>query len=204
MSDIDRITQLILHERQGRDRGWWDQMDACFHPDSVVSLSWFNGSGADFVARSRAMSQGGLWPLHRMSPPVVHVNGSRAFVEAPASVEVRFLIGGVEAELISYSRLLYRVEQRAGAWKILGLVAIYERDTLAPAVPGTTLGVDVARFSQFRPSYRCLAYHISLRGLPAPDDLYGDDRPERSNALYGRLLEWLRSGTWQADNGHGG
>ena len=198
MSDIDRITQLVLHERQGRDRGWWDQMDACFHPDSNVSLSWFNGSGAEFVKRSRAMSESGLWPLHRMSPPVVHVDGSRGFVEIPAAVEVRFPINGVEADLVSYSRLLYRVEQRDGAWKIVGLMAIYERDTLAPSVPGTTLDVDVARFSAFRPSYRCLAYHISLRGVTPPDDLYGDDQPDRTGALYGRMLAWLRSGEWQA------
>jgi hypothetical protein len=25
-SDITKITQLVLHERQGRDRGWWDQI----------------------------------------------------------------------------------------------------------------------------------------------------------------------------------
>ena len=199
MSDIDQITQLVLHERQGRDRGWWDQMDACFHPDATVSLSWFNGSGPDFVTRSRAMSQGGLWPLHRLSPPAVHINQTRAFVEVPVSVEVRFPVNGVEADLVSYTRLLYRVEHRAASWKILGLCAIYERDTLAPAIPGTTLDVDVERFGSFRASYRCLAYHISLRGQPVNDDLYGDDQPERCAALYDKIRGWLRSGEWQAD-----
>ncbi len=192
MSDSDEITQLVLHERQGRDRGWWEQMASCFHPDSTVSLSWFDGTGPDFVARSQLMSQGGLRPLHRLSPPVVHVHGPRGFVELPAAVEVRFLIDGVEADLISYSRLLYRVERRTAGWKIVSLAAVYERDTLAPAVPGTVLTVDTERFGRFRSSYRCLSYHISLRGAPVRDDLYGDDQPERVGALYDGILQWLR------------
>ena len=193
MSDIDIITQLVLHERQGRDRGWWEQMAACFHPDSSVSLSWFNGNGLDFVARSRVMSESGLRPLHRLSPPVVHVNGTRGFVELPAAIEVRFPVEGVEADLISYSRLLYRVEHRALGWRILSLNAVYERDTLAPAIPGTVLTVDVERFARFRQSYRCLAYHISLRGQIAADDLYGDDQPDRANALYDDIRQWLQA-----------
>ena len=30
MSDITTITQLVLQERQARDRGWWDRMRSCF------------------------------------------------------------------------------------------------------------------------------------------------------------------------------
>ncbi len=190
MSDADEITQLVLHERQGRDRGWWEQMANCFHPDSQVNLSWFSGTGSDFAARSRVMSESGLWPLHRLSPPAIHVNKTRAFVELPVAVEVRFPLGGVEAELISYSRLLYTVEQR-DTWKIRSLTAVYERDTLTPAVPGTTLDIDPDRLSGFRPSYRCLSYHISLRGLQPPIDLYGDDQPDRAKRLYDEVLSWL-------------
>ena len=192
MSDIDEITQLILHERQGRDRGWWEQMSSCFHPDSSVNLSWFNGPGPEFVARSQLMSQSGLWPMHRLSPPVVHVRGQRGFVEVPAAVEVRFPINGIEADLVSFSRLLYRVERREGDWKILSLTSIYERDTLAPSVPGTTLTVNPEDFRAFRSSYRCLSYHISLRSAPVRHDLYGDDQPEVVRALYDGILQWLR------------
>lgn len=28
MDDVTEITQLVLKERQGRDRGWWEQMAA--------------------------------------------------------------------------------------------------------------------------------------------------------------------------------
>ena len=188
--DINEITQLVLHERQGRDRGWWEQMAASFHPDSQVSLSWFNGTGADFTTRSRVMSESGLWPLHRLSPPTIHINGVRAFAELPAAIVVRFPIDGVEAELTSYSRLLYTVERRT-EWKIRSLSVVYERDTLTPAVPGTSLDIDPESFSSFRTSYRCLSYHMSLRGIEPPADLYGDDQPERSRVLYDEILRWL-------------
>jgi hypothetical protein len=46
---LDDVTQLILRERQCRDRGWWNQMAGCFAADSRVELSWFNGRGVDFV-----------------------------------------------------------------------------------------------------------------------------------------------------------
>ena len=43
----DDVTQLVLRERQSRDRGWYEEMAACFAEDSVVQMSWFTGSGAE-------------------------------------------------------------------------------------------------------------------------------------------------------------
>ncbi len=191
MSDVVEIEQLILKERQGRDRGWWEQMGSCFHPDSLVNLSWIRGTGAEFTALSRKLSESGTRPLHRLSPPVVHLNGQKGLVELPAAIEVRFVHQGVEADLVSYSRLIYRVERRDTGWKVLNLDAIYERDTLVPAVPGTDLNVRPDDFASFRPSYRYLAFHLSLRGVSPRDDLLGDDRPEAVEALYKAAFEWL-------------
>ncbi|MEU7588303.1 hypothetical protein AB0A95_18665 [Micromonospora sp. NPDC049230] len=56
MSDAGNIAQLTLRERQGRDRGWWQQTQDAFLPESTVRLSWFRGTGPEFVARSRAKS----------------------------------------------------------------------------------------------------------------------------------------------------
>ncbi len=191
MDDVVEITQLILRERQGRDRAWWKQMAECFHPDSLVSLSWFEGTGADFTARSKELTEKGIRPLHRLSPPVVHLKGAKAVVELPAAIEVRFPIQGVEVDLVSYSRLIYRVETRDGNWKVLSLNAIYERDTLMPTVPGTHMNIDPEALGKFRPSYRFLSYHLSLGGRPVRDDLYGDDQPEAVIGLYEAAFEWL-------------
>lgn len=193
MNDIVEITQLVLRERQGRDRGWWDQMKSCFHPDSHVLLSWFDGTGFDFTARSKAMSDSGFRPVHRTSPPVVHLHGDRAVLELPLAVEVRVHFNGVETDLTSYTRLLYRVQRHDGQWKIMELNCVYERDTMAPAIPGTTLSVDVNLLSTFRSSYRCVAYHIATGGRTMMDNLYGDDQPERVQGLYDGAFTWMRS-----------
>src|SRR6476661_1705742 len=152
MSDALDVAQLVLFERQCRDRGWWDRMRGCFHADSTVKLTWFQGSGADFVAGSEA---GGAKCRHRLSPPVVHVDGDRAVVELPAAIEFQVQVDDVEADLISYARMLYRVERRVDEWKILKIDAIYERDTLTPAIPGVSLRVDSTRFAKFRPPTGC-------------------------------------------------
>ena len=191
MNDVTEITQLVLRERQGRDRGWWKQMAECFHPDSRVTLSWFDGPGADFVAGSRRMSEMGIRILHRPSPPAVHLHADKAVLELPVSVERRFLLKGVEADLTSYTRLLYRVERRDESWKILTLDVIYERDTLMPTVPGTVLDVDRDMLAKFRAPYRFVAYDISLSGRSLTADLLGDDQPERVQALYKSASAWL-------------
>lgn len=193
MSSITEITQVVLKERQGRDRGWWEQMEACFHSDSVVKLSWFHGSGAEFVAQSRErMAKSGVRPVHRTSSPVVHLQGKRGIVELPVAAEVRLVIHGTEADLVSFMRLVYRVEQREGIWKIKSLDCIYERDTLTPAIPGTSLNLDPDAVRQFRMPYRCLAYQFSLRGISVAKDLYGDDESDRVNALYDACFAWMK------------
>ena len=191
MNDISEITQIVLRERQGRDRGWWAQMAECFHPDSRVTLSWFDGPGAEFVARSEKMAEMGIRVLHRPSPPVVHVLGVKAVLELSIIAERRFLLNGVEADLASYTRLLYRLDRRESGWKILSLNAIYERDTLTPTVPGTTLDVDHEKLASFRPSYRFVAYDISMSGRSMTADLCGDDQPEQVQALYRSAFDWL-------------
>ncbi|GAA4670117.1 nuclear transport factor 2 family protein [Amycolatopsis dongchuanensis] len=191
MDDVTEITQLVLNERQGRDRGWWDQMRSAFADDSTVRLSWFRGSGAEFVAASREMSARGDLAVHRLSPPVVHQRGNRAIVELPAVIELRTTVDGVEADLASAARLHYRVERRDGRWLITALDPVYERDRLTSVHPGQTLPVGPADVAAYRPPYRFLCYVFSRRGYPVADDLYGDDRPEEVERFHEAAFAWL-------------
>src|ERR1019366_3449309 len=77
-ADTSAITQLILRERESRDLGLWDQMRKCFHGDSIVRLSWFYGSGGDFVAGSIDMARRKVFAKHRLSPIRVVLSGDRA------------------------------------------------------------------------------------------------------------------------------
>lgn len=194
--DASAVGQLVLRERQGRDRAWWDQMRACYLPDSVVRVSWFQGSGPDFVDESIAMVERGNLSMHRMTPPVVHVRGHRAIAETSASIEVRTDIDGVEADLVSYTRLLVRAERRHGDWLIHSLDGIYERDTLTPAVPGTLLALDPAELRRYRSTYRCLSWVLDRLGYPVNGELPGDDRPDVVHAMYAEAWSWLERDAW--------
>lgn len=192
-ADTEAVTQLVLRERQSRDRGWWDDMADCFAADSVVDMSWFTGPGLEFVERSREMSAGGWGGLsvHRLSPPAIRVRGDRAVAELPIVIEFRIEVDGVEADLLSYARSQYRAQRADGAWRIARITSIYEKDTLTPSVPGTQLTIDPAEFAAFRPSYRCLAWRESRLGRPLRSDLLGDDQPEPVARQYEAEAAWL-------------
>lgn len=192
MSDIDTIIQLVLHERQGRDRGWWEQMRSTFWPDSRVHLSWYSGTGLGFVDGSEAMSGSGDRSVHRLGAPVVHIEGDRALVEIATAVEFRVELNDVLVDLISYTRLNYRVERRSGRWGILAIEAVYERDTVVPAIPGATVAIDPAALAGFHPSSALIAYYLDSRGYTIGDDLLGDDRPAEVDAFYAGEFSWLQ------------
>ncbi|HEV2638251.1 MAG TPA: nuclear transport factor 2 family protein [Actinocrinis sp.] len=191
MGNVTEITQVILKERQARDRGWFDREAACFHPHSRVHITWFDGPGAEFVELSRASYAEGIRPAHRLAPVVVHTNGDRALAEAPAEISVVQNVGGVDAYVVAYTRLLYRFERIDGVWKISSLDCVYERDTLVPVVVGTEPKIDPAVLQPFRRPFMYLAYHLHEVGRQVRDDLYGEDRPEQVEALYAEAFTWL-------------
>lgn len=200
LDPVSAVTQLVLAERQGRDRGWYDQMAECYAEDSVVAMSWFTGPGQEFVARSRHMSKSsdgwGGQSGHRLAPPIVHLgtgaHEDRAIAELALGIEFRIRARGVEADLTSYCRNQYRARrQEDGTWKLVRLTSIYERDVLLPALPGTTLPLAPEDFAPYRASYRCLSWYHDSIGLTVRDDLLGDDRPEPVAAQYRAERAWL-------------
>lgn len=50
------IKELIEFERFCRDNALWDEMKQCYCKDSYVKISWFEGSGYDFVEASSRMA----------------------------------------------------------------------------------------------------------------------------------------------------
>ena len=193
-ADLSEITQVILKERQGRDRGWFDQEAECFHQDSRVHITWFDGPGSEFVRRSRKTYAQGIRPTHRLAPPVIHLRDGRAVAEVPAEISVVQDFGGVKAYIVAYTRLVYRLESRSGVWKITQFDCIYERDTLVPLTYGAAIDLDPDLLARFRPSYMYLGYHLHETGLAVRDDLYGDDRPDEVDALYEDAFAWMKQG----------
>jgi len=189
--DAAAVAQLVLRERQSRDRGWWADWAQCFAQDSVVDMSWFTGSGAEFVHQTQLRSTEGVWGRHRLSPPAVRANGDRAWAELPLAIEFHLTIAGNEADLVSYCRSQYRAQRTGGARHISRITSIYERDTLTPSIPGTTLDLDPEDVAVHRPSYRCLAWYLNKNGSQIAADLPGDDQPATTAALYAAEQAWL-------------
>lgn len=189
-ADVSAITQLILREREGRDLGRWEQMRDCFHPDSVVRLSWFRGSGPDFVAGSIDMARRGMLAKHRLSPILVTLAGERALASMVAIIDIPVRLEGAELILSAYSRFLYRAERRDGVWRISGFDALYMRDELSPAIPGQSVSIDPREVERFRPSYRMLSYFLHKQGYDVAPNLPGEDRPETVEALLREIHAW--------------
>jgi hypothetical protein len=190
-SDTTQITQLVLRERQSRVRNRAEELRECFHPDATVTTSWVRGSARDYLTGAQARSAVSGPIVNRVGPPVVHQAGLRAVAELPSSTTRWIPVKGVEAVLVSFMRLIYRIEQRDGHWKISDLAAVNEGDTIEAAVPGADLAVTPEDVAGFRHSYRFLAYSRSLDGDLLNPDLYGTDRPEAVDALYDDTFAWM-------------
>ena len=189
--DVTEVSRLVLRERQSRIRGLSAELLACFHEDATVETSWMRGSARAFAAGGAQRSAGSGTIVNRVGAPAVQVRGQWGFAELYSATTRWIPVNGVEAVLTSFMRLLYRAEQRQGAWKISAMSAVNEGDTLEPAVPGTDLGVDPAALAGLRHSYRFLAYTRSLDGTAVSQDLLGVDRPDEVNAVYASVAEWL-------------
>ena len=53
------ITELVLRERQGRDRDWWSQMRDCYTAHAVIDLNWYHGDADGSVDASRRQYEAG-------------------------------------------------------------------------------------------------------------------------------------------------
>lgn len=192
-SDTDAIvavTQLILSERESRDMGFWQRMAGCFWPDSVVDLSWFTGSGPDFVAASQGMAQRGMKASHRLGPVLVSLNGDRAVATLSGIIDIPQNIAGIAMVLSAHCLMIYRAECRDGEWRLASFSAIYRRDEMHPVIAGRIPEYDEALIATFRPSYRLLSWCLYLTGYTVNNDLPGTDRPDTVSAIFEEVFGW--------------
>lgn len=189
-ADITAITQLILRERESRDLGRWEQMRGCFWPDSLVRVSWFRGNGADFVTGSIDMARRNILAKHRLAPILVRLSGDRAIATLVAIIDLPVKLQGVEMNLATFSRFLYRVERREDRWGIVGFDAIYMRDELTPSIPGQGISIDPNEVKAYRASYRMLSYYLTTQGYAVDSNLPGEDKPELTEAFNRESYAW--------------
>ena len=189
-ADITAITQLICRERESRDLALWERMRTCFWPDSLVRVSWFRGTGPDFVTGSIDMFRRGVPAKHRLGPILVTLSGDRAVATLSGIIDLPVKTKGVAGTLSTHVRLLYRAEKRADRWALFGFDAVYVRDELIPSIPGQVITIDPADLEGFRPTYRLLSYYLNTQGYEIDSGLAGEDRPDLVQALHHELFGW--------------
>ena len=196
MNDQDQlqrsaIDQLIQRERTARDAGRWDEMADAYHPESRVEVSWFQGTGKEFAARSSAIAGGKVYTFHSMSPAVVTLNGDRALADTGCSIHGLTEVDGVEVDIVSHTHLLWRALRTDAGWLIAGMRAYYISDSLIPLDPGRVPLIDQDVFKGLRRSYRSIGYTMKRSGFDVRDDLPGVDRPDTVQALRAQEQQWL-------------
>jgi hypothetical protein len=191
MLDKFEIAEVVQTERAARDQAQWERMLATYHQDSVVDLSWFHGSGPDFVHASRRTYDAGRRSAHEMGPTLVTLRGDRALAHTPCAVTARTRFDGVEVEVVTHSRLHQRMLRRDGQWRIARLGIVYLRDSLAVVNPSERIHLDADALAAYRPSYRFLSYVLKQAGEQPRPDLPGTDVPETVQPLLDRDNAWL-------------
>lgn len=187
------VNDLIQRERMARDNASWEEMASYYHPNSTVEVSWFKGSGAEFVARSRSNVREGSVSMHVMSPAIVTAFGDRAIAETPCTLRGFSRHDGVDVCVECFVRLATRAQRVDGTWLIAGLRCLYIRDRMLACNPARPPLLDEPLLGTFRISYRYLSYHLAKLGLTPSDDLPGVDRPETVAGLRAAEQQWLES-----------
>lgn len=189
-ADVSAISQLVLRERHSRDFGLWEQMRDCFHDDSTVRLSWIDASGPEFVRRSEEMARQQVNVSHRLGPVLVTLAGERAIAQFCGIIVIPSTLNGIEVMISGHSLFLFRAERRETVWRLSGLDVVYQRDEVAPVLPGQTVTINPEAVKSFRPSYRLLSYCLASSGFPVRNDLAGIDRPDLVEALTRKIYDW--------------
>jgi len=189
-TDITAITQLVVRERESRDLCLWNRMAGCFFEDSLVDISWFKGTGKEFVVASKGMYERGMCAKHRLGPVLVTRNGDRAVATLSGIIDIPQSINGVELTLSSHALFLYRVEKRSGEWGLMSFGAIYRRDELIPVTPGQSVTIAADELAGYRSSYRNLSWSLAQTGYAVNNDLPGEDRPETVAAIMQEIFSW--------------
>jgi hypothetical protein len=186
------IQSLIQDWGFARDQGRWEALEAIFHPDGEIAVSWFRGPYSEFVAHCRRNHGRGSTAKHLLWPSRIAVKHDRATAETNVAILVRQTIDGVEVDLTSQGRFLDRIERRKGEWRMVERAALYERDRLDPVEPSPRFdtlmaGADAGRYPA---PYRYMAYRVHAAGRSLAEPVHYDGRSE-TEAMKARYAAWL-------------
>ncbi|HVA15751.1 MAG TPA: nuclear transport factor 2 family protein [Stellaceae bacterium] len=194
-SEIRRIRRLWAF---ARDQGDWDTVATLFHPEATVSISWYAGSAAGFIAASRRMfvdRPPETRSKHWFGNDRLALAGTRATLETDIEVRTRDDIDGKLFDFTYEGRFFDRFEMRDGAWKIAQWTCLYDCDRVNPVVPSAIppdffAGLELSGFES-RVAYMRLRQRKTDRPA-APSIVIGGTEAEAT--LKREAAAWLAQG----------
>lgn len=194
---LDELEIKRLRERWafGRDYGEWDEIEACFHPGATISISWYQGDVAGFIAGSKK-SLAKLQPeervKHWLGNARVWIDGDRGVAETDVMVTSRAFLDEHLFDFTSRARFYDLVEHRDGAWKITQWKMIYDADRMDAVEPHKVPasfydGIDL---SPYPSACAYLCYRLEKSGRPVGDNIIGFGTPE-ADELVAEGKHWL-------------
>jgi hypothetical protein len=190
------IADLIQRERAARDTASWDEMASYYHPESLIDVAWFKGTGEEFVRATQKNWRTDAINFHEMGSAVVTVGNDRAIAETACTLHGFYKLDGIDVTSTGFVRLLWRAQRLEHRWLIAGLRSVYVRDLLQPCNPTQTIVLDEAELSAYRPSYRYLSYTLKYLGRQPGQALSGFDLPDTVADLRADEQRWLEGLKW--------
>lgn len=178
LADKTAIIEIMQNWGYWRDQGKWDELRTTFHPDGMISVSWFQGTFRDFVAASIKMKASGAKSKHVICGTSLQLKGNKAIAETSAILIGEISIDNVAICLTSYLRFYDLVEKRDGVWRILKRDAIYDMDYIAPVNPSDRLVLDAKELEKYPKAYRFLGYLLGKIGHKVQPNLPAVSSPE--------------------------
>ena len=185
------IAEVIQNWALWRDGGNFAGLRSTFHPDAIMTSTWFSGPAEDFVARAETRKPGGR-SAHFVGGSSVRLNGDKALAETPIILLLREQVDDIEVDVTCHGRFFDRLVKSEGAWRILRRGVIYEKDRLDPVRPDAVLALDEAILRRFPEGYRHVAYVQIKRGMVVATDRPTLPSPERDR-LYREADAWLNA-----------
>jgi hypothetical protein len=183
------IAEVIQNWAIWRDGGNFKGLRSTFHPDAIMTSTWFSGPAEEFVARAESRKPGGR-SAHFVGGSSIRLNGSKALAETPIILLLRERIDDIEVDVTCHGRFFDRLLKAEGAWQIFRRGVIYEKDRLDPVSPDAVLTLDKEILQRFPEGYRHVAYVQTKRGMAVATDRPTLPSPER-DVLYREAEAWL-------------
>lgn len=184
------IAELIQRWAYGRDNAQWQALSDTFTDDGTIAVTWFTGSHADFVRASQAR-HGRSFNRHIMVATQAEVHEQRGWAESHVMMIGHGRMDDVAIRWTCHFRFIDLLVHDAAKWRLRQRHAVYDMDSLAPDVEGTSIPFKPDELSRFPRGYRYLGYRLSQQGLAVPLDLptAGSDAEQR---LRTQAQAWLQ------------